>query len=58
MIVALAALVGLLFAVGTYLLIQRTLTRIVLGLAMYGHAVNVLLLTAGGRSGRAPILDG
>ena len=58
MILVLAVLVGLLFAVGTYLLIQRTLTRIILGLAMYGHAVNVLLLSAGGRSGRAPILDG
>jgi multicomponent Na+:H+ antiporter subunit C len=57
-IVVLALLVGVLFAVGTYLLIQRTLTRIVLGLAMYGHAVNVLLLSSGGRAGRAPILDG
>ncbi len=58
MIVALAALVGILFAAGTYLLIQRTLTRIVLGLSLYGHAVNVLLISAGGRGGRAPILDG
>lgn len=58
MILALAALVGILFAAGTYLLIQRTLTRIILGLSLYGHAVNVLLLSAGGRSGRAPILDG
>lgn len=58
MIVALAVLVGILFAAGTYLLIQRTLTRIILGVSLYGHAVNVLLLSSGGRSGRAPILDG
>lgn len=58
MIIALALLVGILFAAGTYLLIQRTLTRIILGLSLYGHAVNVLLMSAGGRGGRAPILDG
>lgn len=58
MILALAVLVGVLFAAGTYLLIQRTLTRIILGVSLYGHAVNVLLLASGGRSGRAPILDG
>lgn len=58
MIAALAVLVGVLFAAGTYLLIQRTLTRIILGLSLYGHAVNVLLISAGGRAGSAPILDG
>lgn len=58
MIVVLAVLVGILFAVGTYLLIQRTLTRIILGISLYGHAVNVLLLSAGGRAGQPPILDG
>ncbi len=58
MIAALAVLVGVLFAAGTYLLIQRTLTRIILGLSLYGHAVNVLLISAGGRAGNAPILDG
>jgi len=57
-IAALAVLVGVLFAAGTYLLIQRTLTRIILGLSLYGHAVNVLLISAGGRAGSAPILDG
>jgi multicomponent Na+:H+ antiporter subunit C len=50
-IVALAVTVGVLFAGGTYLLLQRTLTRIILGVSLYGHAVNVLLLLAGGRAG-------
>lgn len=54
MILTLAVLVGVLFAGGTYLLLQRTLTRIVLGLGLYGHAVNVLLLMSGGRARRAP----
>jgi multicomponent Na+:H+ antiporter subunit C len=58
MILVLALLVGALYAVGTYLLLQRTLTRIVIGLAMMGHGANLLLLLAGGRAGRAPLVDG
>jgi multicomponent Na+:H+ antiporter subunit C len=49
--VSLALVVGVLFGGGTYLVLQRTLTRVVLGLALWGHAVNVLLLVAGGRAG-------
>ena len=56
MILVLAGLVGALFAGGTYLLLQRTLTRTVLGLALYGHAVNVLLLLSGGRAGAPPLV--
>ncbi len=58
MILALAVVVGVLYAVGTYLLLQRTLTRIVIGLAAMGHGANLLLLMAGGRAGRAPIVGG
>ncbi|MDP8987319.1 MAG: Na(+)/H(+) antiporter subunit C [Actinomycetota bacterium] len=58
MILLLALLVGTLYAVGTYLLLQRTLTRVVIGLAIMGHGANLLLLLAGGRAGRAPIVDG
>ena len=56
MIVALAVAVGALYAVGTYLLLQRNLTRIVIGLAIMGHGANLLFLAAGGRAGRAPII--
>ncbi|MGH9183322.1 MAG: Na(+)/H(+) antiporter subunit C [Acidimicrobiales bacterium] len=58
MIVTLAVAVGVLYAVGTYLVLQRALTQIVLGIAMLGHGANLLLLLAGGRAGRAPIVDG
>ena len=58
MILVLALLVGALYAVGTFLLLQRTLTRVVIGLAIMGHGANLLLLLAGGRAGRAPIVDG
>ena len=58
MILVLALVVGVLFTGGTYLLLQRTLTRTILGLVLYGHAVNVLLLLAGGRAGAPPLVDG
>ncbi|MCW2616234.1 MAG: sodium:proton antiporter [Frankiales bacterium] len=50
----LALLTGLLYTVGTYLLLQRTLTRVVIGLGLLGHGANLLLLQAGGPPGRAP----
>ncbi|MFP5377939.1 MAG: Na(+)/H(+) antiporter subunit C [Acidimicrobiia bacterium] len=56
MILVLALTVGALYAAGTYLVLQRALTRIVLGLALLGHGANLLLLLAGGRAGRAPIV--
>ena len=56
MTVALAFVVGVLFATGTYLLLQRTLTRMVIGFLLLGHGANVLLLLASGRAGRAPIV--
>jgi multicomponent Na+:H+ antiporter subunit C len=52
----LALLVGVLFATGTYLLLQRTLTRIIMGLALLGHGANLLLLLAGGRAGFPPLI--
>jgi multicomponent Na+:H+ antiporter subunit C len=56
MILVLAVVVGVLYAAGAYLMLQRTLTRIVIGLAMMGHGANLLLLMAGGRAGRAPLI--
>ena len=50
----LALLIGVLYAVGTYLLLQRTLTRVVLGLGLLSHGANLLLLAAGGRPGAVP----
>lgn len=58
MILVLAVCVGVLYATGTYLLLQRTLTRVVMGLALMGHGANLLLLMAGGRAGRPPLIGG
>jgi multicomponent Na+:H+ antiporter subunit C len=54
--VTLALLIGVLYTVGTYLLLQRTLTRVVIGLALLGHGANLLLLQAGGPAGAVPII--
>lgn len=57
MSVSLLVLVGVLFAVGTYLLMERSLTRIALGIGVLGNGVNVLLVIVGSRPGRAPIVN-
>jgi multicomponent Na+:H+ antiporter subunit C len=56
MILVLALAIGVLYATGAYLMMQRSLTRIVIGLALIGHGANLLLLVAGGRAGEAPIV--
>ena len=55
MTLLLAVTVGVLYAVGVYLLLQRSLSRIVIGLAVLGHGANLLLLAAGGRAGAPPV---
>ena len=48
-------LVGGLTSVGVYLLLERNLTRMLLGLLLIGNAVNLLILLVGGPSGNPPI---
>jgi multicomponent Na+:H+ antiporter subunit C len=65
MIVVLAATAAVLFGCGTYLLLQRQLTRVIIGLALLAHGANLLIvLSAGGRgeptfvgSGDGDLLD-
>jgi multicomponent Na+:H+ antiporter subunit C len=57
MTVLLALVAGTLFACGTWLLLQRRLSRIIIGIGLLGHAVNLLLVTSGGLGGRAPIVQ-
>jgi len=44
---ALALLVGLFFAVGVYFLLSRSLVRMLLGLVIFGNAINLTIFTAG-----------
>ena len=54
--VVLPVIIGGLYAAGVYLLLDRSLTRVLLGFLLLGNATNLLLLSAGGPSGLAPIL--
>jgi multicomponent Na+:H+ antiporter subunit C len=49
--------IGLLCACGFYLLMERSLTRVLLGFLLLGNGVNLLLLHMADEPGRAPILD-
>jgi len=55
---AMAAVVAVLYSVGFYLLLQRSLMRVLLGVVVLGHGANLLLQLAGGPPARPPILDG
>ncbi|MBO6719124.1 MAG: Na+/H+ antiporter subunit C [Rhizobiaceae bacterium] len=44
---AFSALVGIFFAVAVYLLLSKHIIRILLGAAILGNAVNLLIFTAG-----------
>jgi multicomponent Na+:H+ antiporter subunit C len=48
-------LIGGLASAGVYLLLDRNLTRMLLGLLLVGNAVNLLILTVSGPSGNPPI---
>jgi multicomponent Na+:H+ antiporter subunit C len=52
----LVVLIGVLFTIGTYLLLQRSLTRIVLGVGILANGVNVLILASSARQGTPPII--
>ncbi len=43
----LSMLIGLFFAAGVYLMMSRQIVRILLGVAIFGNAVNLLIFTAG-----------
>jgi multicomponent Na+:H+ antiporter subunit C len=58
MSLALVFAVGGLAAIGTYLITARSLSRIVIGFSLLGHAAVLALLAAGGPAGEAPIADG
>jgi multicomponent Na+:H+ antiporter subunit C len=48
-------LIGGLTSAGVYLLLERNLTRMLLGLLLIGNAVNLLILTVGGPAGNPPV---
>jgi multicomponent Na+:H+ antiporter subunit C len=57
MTLLLAIVTAILFGCGSWLLMQRRLSRIIVGIGLLGHGANLLLIMSG-PSGRAPIIDG
>lgn len=49
-------LIAVLFGTGTWLVLHRTLTRIVLGVGLLANGVNVLIIETGSRPGETPIV--
>ncbi|WP_028045607.1 Na(+)/H(+) antiporter subunit C [Cellulomonas sp. URHE0023] len=48
--------IGVLFAAGVYLLLERSLSRVLIGVILIGNGANLLFLVAGGAAGRPPIV--
>ena len=55
MTILFAAGAAALFTLGTYLVLQRKLSRIIIGLGLLTHGANILLITSG-RRGSPPII--
>jgi multicomponent Na+:H+ antiporter subunit C len=54
----LAITIGVLFAVAAYLLLRRSIVKIIFGIAVMSQAVNLLILTASGlKSGAVPFVS-
>jgi multicomponent Na+:H+ antiporter subunit C len=60
MTTVLAIVIGVLYAAGLYMMLRRSLFKLVLGLAMLSHGANLLIFTAAGLTRAEPpiILSG
>ena len=54
---SLIAVMAVLYAVGIYLMLERSMTRVLLGFLLVGNATNILILIMSGRDGLAPFYD-
>lgn len=57
MTVTLAITAGVLFATGTFLLLQKRLSRIIVGLGLIAHGANLIILGSGRRPGVPPVIE-
>ena len=53
----LIVVMAVLFAAGVYAMLERSLTRVLIGFLLLGNAANLLLLIVMGQPGRAPFFD-
>lgn len=55
--ILMAFLIGIIFMSATYLMLSKSLLRIIVGTGLLSHGVHLLLLTMGGlKTGAAPLL--
>lgn len=54
--IVLVVVIGVLFTCGVYLVLERSLTRVLVGVVLIGNGANLLFLVAGGAAGGAPIV--
>jgi multicomponent Na+:H+ antiporter subunit C len=54
----LLALMAVLFACGIYLMLERSMTRVLIGFLLLGNGVNLLILIMAGGAGVAPFVGG
>jgi multicomponent Na+:H+ antiporter subunit C len=54
--IVLLAVMAVLYSCGIYLLLERSMTRVLLGFLLVGNATNLLILIMAGRAGVAPIV--
>jgi multicomponent Na+:H+ antiporter subunit C len=54
----LAFVIGILFTIGTYLILSNQMLRMILGLSLISHAVNIMIIVMGGlKTGGPPLLS-
>lgn len=55
--IILAIVIGSLYAAGLYMMMRRSIVKLIIGLILLGHAANLLIFTAGGLvRARSPLI--
>lgn len=55
--IVLAFVIGGLYAAGLYMMMRRSIVKLIIGLVLLGHAANLLIFTAGGLvRARSPLI--
>ncbi|MDO5493105.1 MAG: Na(+)/H(+) antiporter subunit C [Nesterenkonia sp.] len=52
----LVLVMGVMLATGVYMVLERSLTRVVLGVILISNGANLMILMSGGRAGEAPLV--